>query len=59
MLEITKNTTLDPAKTYGRIVIKASGITIDGAGAWVIGPPKGDPKDYTGRGHFGQGRLQA
>ncbi len=46
VLEITKDTTLDPAKTYGRIVIKASGITIDGAGAWLIGLPKGAPQDY-------------
>ena len=45
-LEITKDTVLDPAKTYGRIVIKASGITIDGHGAWVVGATQGDPKDY-------------
>ena len=47
VLEITQNTKLDPAKTYGRIVIKASGITIDGRGAWVVGATQGDPKDYT------------
>ena len=41
-----RNTKLDPAKTYGRIVIKQSGITIDGAGASVIGATKGDAKDY-------------
>jgi parallel beta-helix repeat protein len=46
VLEITQNTTLDPAKTYGRIVIKTPGITLDGAGAWVVGATKGDPKDY-------------
>ena len=45
-LEITKDTDLDPAKTYGRIVIKASGIKIDGHGASVVGATKGDPKDY-------------
>ena len=45
-LEITQNTTLDPAKTYGRIVIKASNIKIDGAGASVVGATGGDPKDY-------------
>ena len=50
VLEITQNTTLDPAKTYGHIVIKASGITINGAGAWLIGATAGDPKDYTGVG---------
>ena len=45
-LVITQNTTLDPAKTYGRIEIKASGITIDGKGASVVGATGGDPKDY-------------
>ena len=54
VLEITQNTTLDPAKTYGHIVIKASGITIDGAGAWLIGATAGDPKDYTGVGISGK-----
>ena len=49
-LEITKDTVLDPAKTYGPIVIKASNITIDGRGAWVIGARQGDPKDYKGMG---------
>ena len=44
VLEITKDTTLDPAKTYGRIVIKQSGVKIDGAGAWVVGATAGDPK---------------
>ena len=46
VLEITQSTVLDPAKTYGRIVIKASNITIDGRGAWVIGATQGAPKDY-------------
>ncbi len=46
-LEITKDTALDPAKSYGRIVIKASNITLDGRGAWVIGATKGDPNTYT------------
>ena len=41
---------LDPAKTYGPIVIKASNITLDGRGAWVIGARKGDPKDFKGVG---------
>ena len=45
-LEISKDTVLDPARIYGRIVIKQSGITIDGRGAWVIGATRGDPKDY-------------
>ncbi len=43
-LEITKNTVLDPAKTYGRIVIKASDVTVDGRGASIIGATKGGPK---------------
>ena len=37
VLEITKDTVLDPATTYGPIVIKASNVIVDGAGAWVIG----------------------
>jgi parallel beta-helix repeat protein len=46
VLEITKDTVLDPAKTYGRIVIQASGITIDGRGAWLVGAKQGSPKDF-------------
>ena len=53
-LEITKDTTLDPAKTYGRIVIKASNITIDGRGAWVIGATKGDTTTYKQIGIFAE-----
>jgi parallel beta-helix repeat protein len=49
-LEITADTVLDPVKTYGQIVIKASNITIDGRGAWVVGATKGDPKDFKGVG---------
>ena len=30
VLEITRDTVLDPAKTYGPIVIRASSVTIDG-----------------------------
>ena len=47
-LVITADTTLDPGKTYGRIVIQASNITIDGRDAWLIGATDGDPKDYRG-----------
>ena len=47
-LEITGDTTLDPTKSYGRIVIKASNVTIDGKGAWLIGAVKGDPKTFKG-----------
>ncbi len=45
-LRITRDTVLDPAKAYGRIVIEASGITIDGRGAWLVGARQGDPKDF-------------
>lgn len=38
VLRITRDTVLDPGKTYGAIVIEASGVTIDGRGAWLIGP---------------------
>ena len=55
LLEIAKDTLLDPAKTYGPIVIKASNITIDGRGAWVIGATRGDPKDYKGAGVSAKG----
>ena len=48
LLEVTENTTLDPAKTYGRIVIKTSGITIDGRGAWLVGAPHDKTKEYQG-----------
>ena len=54
-LEITADTVLDPAKTYGPIVIKASNITIDGHGAWVIGARQGDPKDFKGIGIAAKG----
>jgi hypothetical protein len=43
-LEITADTTLDPQKTYGAIVIRKSDITIDGGGAWLIGAKAGNPK---------------
>ena len=54
-MEITKDTTLDPAKTYGRIVIKASNVTIDGRGARVVGATAGKPKDYKGIGIAAKG----
>ncbi len=45
-LIITGDTTLDPGRTYGPIVIQASGITIDGRGAWLIGSEEGDPNEF-------------
>jgi parallel beta-helix repeat protein len=47
-LEITADTTLDPQKTYGPIIIKKSGVTIDGRGAWLIGAREGNPKEFKG-----------
>ncbi|HEY3322719.1 MAG TPA: right-handed parallel beta-helix repeat-containing protein [Planctomycetota bacterium] len=49
-LEITADTRLDPAKTYSKIVIKASNITVDGQGAWVVGAREGSPSAYKGTG---------
>lgn len=36
-LDITQDTRLDPDKAYESLVIKASNITIDGRGAWIVG----------------------
>jgi parallel beta-helix repeat protein len=54
-LEITQDTVLDAAKTYGPIVIKASGITVDGRGAWVVGATEGEPTTFKGTGISAQG----
>ena len=48
VLVIDKDTVLDPAQTYGRIVVTAPNVTIDGRGAWLIGARRGDPKEFTG-----------
>lgn len=48
--EISASTTLDPSKTYGPIVIKKSGITIDGRGATILGQTEGNPKTFKGDG---------
>lgn len=51
MLEITSDITLDPDVTYGAIVVRASGITIDGNGAWLLGttePDSGVTKAFRG-----------
>lgn len=45
-LIVTRDTTLDPDKTYGRIIIKVSNITLDGGGAWLIGAGGEHPRDY-------------
>ncbi len=49
-LVLKESTVLDPAKTYGAIVIAASGITVDGAGAIIEGARDGDPKSFQGTG---------
>ena len=48
VLELSGDTVLDPGRAYGGIVIKASNITIDGRGAWLIGKQDGKAKDFTG-----------
>ncbi len=48
--EITADVTLDPAKTYGPLLIKASRVTIDGRGAWVVGATTGPAKGFKGDG---------
>jgi parallel beta-helix repeat protein len=50
VLEVTKDTTLDAKKTYGRLIVKGSNLAIDGKGAWVIGSNGGNPKTYKGVG---------
>ncbi len=47
-LEVTGDLTLDSQKTYGPIVIKKSGVTIDGRGAWLVGAKEGNPKEFKG-----------
>jgi parallel beta-helix repeat protein len=48
VLEVTSDLTLDPLRTYGAIVVRKSGITIDGQGAWLTGPGGAAPKDFRG-----------
>lgn len=47
VLEVSTDTVLDPNQTYGRIVIKASNITVDGRGAWLVGKQDGHPREFT------------
>ncbi len=46
ILEISQDTTLDPQRSYGRILVTASNITIDGHGAWLIGPGQDQPTSF-------------
>ncbi len=55
ILEITKDTTLDPTKSYDGLVIKASNITIDGRGAWLVGAKEGKPNTFKGFGIYARG----
>lgn len=48
VLEVTSNMTLDPNRVYGQIVVKASGVTIDGRGAWLVGAESGEPNTFRG-----------
>ena len=50
LLVLKESIVLDPAITYGAIVIAASGITVDGAGAVILGAKDGDPKSFQGTG---------
>lgn len=47
-LVLTADTQLDPGKTYGRIIIRASNLVIDGRGAKLVGTADGDPSKYSG-----------
>src|SRR5438034_5645359 len=49
-LRVAASVTLDPAKTYGRLVITASNVTVDGKGARVVGAGGGEPKSFRGIG---------
>src|SRR5262245_52921874 len=46
--EVTRDMVLDPHKTYGPIVLKASNVTLDGRGAWLVGAKQGDPSQFKG-----------
>mgnify|MGYP001588618628 CR=1 FL=1 len=54
-VEVSKDTTLDPKKTYGPIVVTAANITIDGQGAWVVGAGGANPKEFKGVGILARG----
>ncbi len=49
-LVITCDTRLEPGRRYGKLVIGASGITVEGAGAEIVGATSGAPRDFTGTG---------
>ena len=47
-LVVSKDTVLDPKQNYSCIVIKASNVTLDGRGAWLIGATEGKPNGFKG-----------
>ena len=55
VIEVREDVVLDPDVVYGGIVVRADGVTIDGAGALVLGAEEGDPKDFTGTGVRAEG----
>lgn len=57
VLEVTGDIRLDPQKTYGPIVVKASGVVIDGQGAWLVGPAADaeSPADFRGTAILAEG----
>lgn len=47
-VRIDRDTVLDPAKSYGPIIITASNIAIDGRGAWLVGSEQVEPNKRRG-----------
>ena len=58
VLEVTADIALDPAQTYSAIIVKKSGVTIDGRGAWLVGSTKAVGKDFKGTAISAQGVSQ-
>src|SRR5688572_3211790 len=65
VLTLTADTALDPAVTYGGLVLAADGITVDGRGARIVGPVQraaeaagtvAAPNSFTGTGVQATGR---
>lgn len=55
VMRIERDTVLDPERRYGPLVIAASGITIDGRGAEIVGLVSTERANYQGTGIFAQG----
>ena len=54
-LIITEDTVLDPNLEYGRIIIRGSNITVDGRGAWLVGPKFAQAKEFQQTAVFSEG----